>query len=108
MSVLNNLAVTNSGSNPGITCVPACTSSLTSGEKSVPSTLCPTVHETALCGIVAATLINTIIGFSMWSCTTLGYASSSICSWNGVICIGSNVVSISLDNIGLSGMMQLY
>ena len=104
----NGLLITYASTNTGITCAPACLSSITSGNVYVPSTVCPmpTNQDNALCGLIAATNIQTISGYSQWSCTTLGISSVAACTapiWAGVACSGSNVVSITAANIGLSG-----
>ena len=96
--------VTNGGSNPGITCAPACV--LTIGSRSVPSTACPSNQDIGLCGMIAATNIHSISGYSQWSCTTGGYTSTSPCTspmWPGVSCVGSNVVSMNIGSLGVTG-----
>ena len=64
--------------------------------------LFPVIHHAdPFCDIVAATNIQSVALFSLWSCTTTGVTSSNPCSapvWQGVICSGSNVISIAVDN----------
>ena len=72
----------------------------------VPSTLCPTNQEIGLCGLIAATNIQTISGYSQWSCTTGGYTSTAPCTspvWAGISCNGIDVVSISIGGVGVTG-----
>ena len=64
-----------------------------------------------LCDVVAATNIHSQSGYSQWSCTTAGVTSTAPCTspvWPGIICSGSNMVSISLKNIGLPGTVLLF
>ena len=64
------------------------------------------VAADVMCDVVASTNIQTLSGYSQWSCTTLGVVSTAPCTapvWSGLICSGSVVVSISLTNIGVSG-----
>ena len=101
---LMKLYVTTGGSNPGVSCAPSCLSSLPAS--TVPSRVCPSNQDTGLCGLIAATNINTIASYFHWSCTTAGVTSTNPCSsqlWSGIVCSGNNVVSISVNNIGLSG-----
>ena len=109
MPTLQVVYVTNGPSNPGITCAPACVSSVPS--TAVPTALCsyPSNQESGLCGLVAATNINTLSGYSMWACTASGYAASTPCNspvWNGIGCIGGNVVYISVSSVGLTGIVH--
>ena len=103
LTSLINLFITYSG-NPGITCAPLCVSSVTT--RSVPSTMCPSNQDIGLCGMTAATNIQSISGYSQWSCTTGGVTSTAPCStplWNGLGCSGSNVMFISVSSTTLRG-----
>ena len=69
--------------------------------------LLPGVKSDGFCGIIAATNIQAITGYSQWSCTTAGVTSTTPCNspvWPGLTCSGGNPVSISFVNIGLAGM----
>ena len=100
---LNFLWITNSG-NHGITCSPVCVSSVYN--RVVPSTICVYPQDVGLCGIIAATNIQSKSGYSQWSCTTRGYTTSTPClspKWSGVTCNGINVVGINLTSSGITG-----
>ena len=91
--------------NAELTCSPLCLSSLS--YHSVPSTVCVYPQDKGLCAVIAATNINSKSGYSQWSCTTAGYTTTTPClapAWPGLSCSGINVVSISIPNIGISGM----
>ena len=101
---LTYLSLTNTNTNPGITCAPLCLSSVTT--RYVPSTICVYPQDQGLCGLIAATNIQSISGYSQWSCTTGGYTSTSPCTspmWPGVSCVGSNVVSMNIGSLGVTG-----
>ena len=101
---LTALYITYSGTNPGVTCAPLCLSSVTT--HAVPSAICPSNQDIGLCGLIAATNIQSISGYSQWSCTTGGYTSTSPCTspmWPGVSCVGSNVVSMNIGSLGVTG-----
>ena len=71
---------------------------------SAPSAVCPTNQEIGICGLIAATNIQSIAGYSQWSCTTLGHTSSNPCSapvWPGMTC--GAYATLSLGGIRLSG-----
>ena len=101
---MNTLYLTNGG-NTGISCSPACVSSVPN--KAVPSSVCvyPSYQDIALCGLVAATNIQYKACCSQWSCTTSGFTSTNPCtaSWTGVICSGSTVISLNIGGYGISG-----
>ena len=68
-------------------------------------TATPTAQDNGLCGIVAATNIQSI--YSNWSCTTAGSTTTNPCTvpvWNGVGCSGNTVTQISVINV-LKGMI---
>ena len=98
--LVTNLQSFNTGID-GVTCSPLCVSSISS--TSVPSTVCLYPQDNALCGLIAATNIHSLPGYSQWSCSTAGYTSTNPCTWPGLTCNGMNVVSINLNNIGLNG-----
>ena len=67
---------------------------------------CPIIAADPLCDIISASNIRTISGYSQWSCTTAGVASTGYCVvpvWTGLICTGATVVSINISNIGIAG-----
>ena len=107
MTNLQYLSVTYAG-NVGVTCAPACLTSITSADLFVPATLCPSNQDIALCSIITATNIQTIASYSQWVCTTFGIASSPCGSpvWAGLTCTGNNVVSININNVALTGMIE--
>ena len=69
--------------------------------------LCPLVScdSSAICGLIAATNIQSKTGYSQWSCTTSGITSTDPCSspWPGLICSNSNIVSINVNNTAIAG-----
>ena len=86
-----------------LTCAPLCVSTITT--KTVPSTVCVYPQDNALCGLIAATNIQLVSGYSQWSCSTAGYTSTNPCTWPGLSCNGMNVDSVYINNIGLSGAL---
>ena len=110
LSGLVHFVISDSGSNPGITCAPLCVSSISSGNLNVPSAVCVYPQDTGLCGLIAATNIHSISGYSQWSCTAGGYTSTTPCLapvWPGIICSGINVVNLNLTSIALTGLSFL-
>ena len=108
MLELTTVHVTAGGTNSGITCAPLCVSSVTT--HTVPSTVCVYPQDNGLCGLIAATNIQSISGYSQWSCSTAGYTSSTPCLspvWPGLSCAGSNVVSMSIGGLGIAGTQFL-
>ena len=104
LTSLTALPINYGGSNPGIPCAPLCVSSVSL--QYLPSTICVYPQDTGLCGLIAATSIQSISGYSQWSCTTGGATSTVPCLspvWPGVTCSGMNVVSINIASIGLTG-----
>ena len=61
------------------------------------------VNADPLCDIVSATNIQSAVGHSQWSCSSVGVTSTSPCTWPGIICISGSVVSINVAGIGLTG-----
>ena len=105
---LQSLYLTTNGSNAGLTCAPLCVSTVLTHH--VPSNICVYPQDNGLCGLIAATNIHNISGYSQWSCSTAGYTSSTPCLfpvWNGLTCSGIDVISISLTHLKLSGMLWL-
>ena len=69
----------------------------------------PTAQDIGLCGFIAATNVGSKSGYSQWSCTTGGTASSSPCLtpvWPGVSCNGTVVGGINLSSLGVTGMIM--
>ena len=106
LSYLKYFYVTNSGSNSGLICAPYCLTSVTN--RTVPSNVCVYPQDNGLCGLIAATNIQSISGYSQWSCTTGGYTTTSPCTlyvWAGLVCSGVNVVSFTFPlNKLITGM----
>ena len=65
----------------------------------------PTEQDSGLCGIIAATNIQSVPGYSQWSCTSDGITAFDPCItlWPAASCNGYNVTSLSFYNIGFSG-----
>ena len=64
------------------------------------------VKADPMCDIIAATNIQSISGYSQWSCTTGGVTTTTPCTspvWNGLTCSGTTIISIYLGTIGLTG-----
>ena len=64
-----------------------------------------------LCDIIAATNIQSISGYSQWSCTTAGVTSTAPCTsplWNGIACTGNSIIVVSISNNGLTGKFDLH
>ena len=102
--VLIDLELTNSGSNAGLICTPACLSTVTTIV--APSSACPSSRDVALCSLIAATNVQSITSYSNWNCTTLGTTYTNPCTtpiWTGLTCSGSNVLIITLSALGLIG-----
>ena len=106
ISGLINLHISDGGGNSGISCAPYCLSSVTT--RVIPTTCAVSVQDTGLCGLIAATNIQSVR--TQWSCTTAGYTSSDPCStlWSSVTCVGSVVVSIDVGSSGLTGLIMMY
>ena len=104
---LQNIYLTYASTNPGLICAPSCTSTVSTNY--VPSTNCPSNQDNGLCGIIAATNVQSQAGYSQWSCTTLGVVSTAACIapvWPGITCTGSNVNALNLNNIALTGKIN--
>ena len=99
---LQNLHVTDGGSNPAVVCAPYCVSSITSANLFVPSTVCVYPQDMGLCGLIAATNIHAVV--PQWYCTSLGVPATTPCvsAWSHISCVGINIVYFSFNN-GLTG-----
>ena len=68
--------------------------------------LCPTVQDTALCGIVASTNVGSV--YTEWSCNSAGVPLTDPCgtlsdpSWRMLICANGEVTGIT-NFTGFSG-----
>ena len=106
--VLSNLQITNNDSNPFIRCAPSCLTTVTNSV--LPSTVldaCPSFQDDALCGLIAATNIESLTNYNEWSCDTDGFTITDPCAiivWDGVICNDGYVSSVNLESITLSGI----
>ena len=105
-ATLTGIHISDAGSNPLVTCLPLCLTTITIQD--VPSSRCPSPEiDTALCGFIAATNIQSITGYTMWSCASDSVTSSNPCEatvWAGVSCISSSIYTLALSNVGLTGM----
>ena len=111
ISSLNIFYILNGGANTGVTCAPSCLSSVPNCQ--VPATACtysatPSNQDNGLCGIIAATNIQSKASYSQWSCSASGLTSTTPCSapvWTGLTCTGgSTIVAINLNNAGITGI----
>ena len=69
------------------------------------------VKADPMCDIIAATNIQSISGYSQWSCTTAGVTSTAPCTsplWNGIACTGNSIIVVSISNNGLTGKFDLH
>ena len=67
----------------------------------------PSFQNDAICGIIAATNIESISSKTMWFCTSDGLASTDPCFypvWSGVSCNGGSIVQLEFNNVGLTGI----
>ena len=103
---LTKLYITKDSTNPLVTCAPLCLTSVTT--KYLPSAICPSSQESAICSFIAATDIESISTHTMWSCTTDGITSTDPCSpaWSGVTCSGGSIVSLDLNSVGVAGIFS--
>ena len=95
----------DSSGNAGITCTPLCLSSVAT--RNLPTATCVYPQDSGLCGMIAASNIQSVSGYSQWSCASGGYTSTNPCSspvWPGLGCSGGIVVSLSVFNLA-SGMI---
>lgn len=62
-------------------------------------------QEKGLCGLIKATNIESI--YTEWSCTTVGVTVTDPCRsnymWTGLKCSNKKIISININNIGLTG-----
>ena len=105
---ITKLQINTAGTDLGIQCVPACVSSIS--VISIPTTTCPSNQDIGLCGLISATNVYSISGYSQWNCTTLGKTLTNPCSspvWNGIACgsgiTNNSVISITLSSLGMTG-----
>ena len=100
IGTLTFLHITDSASNPLLTRSPMCLTTVT--DRIIP----PNYQESAICGFIAATNIESISTHTMWSCNANGVTSTDPCSpgWSGISCSGSAVDNLGLGNIGLTGL----
>ena len=106
IGTLTWLHFTDSASNPLLTCAPLCLTTVTS--RALPSAICPTPQDYAMCGFIAATNIANFSTHSMWSCTSDGLTSTNPCLstiWSGVTCSGMAITTLDVEGIGLTGMV---
>ena len=108
LTKLSLIQVNSGSSNPLLTCVPSCISTVATAQ--VPP-YCPTNQDIGLCGLIAATNIHSLSGHSLWNCTTLGTTVTNPCSpqlWLGIQCansgsINNTVISITFSSSKLIG-----
>lgn len=110
MTALTSLTIWNSdvaSTNPFVTCTLSCLSSKMGGMPRSLTECASTTTVLGLCGIVAATNITAISGYSMWQCTSSGAVATQPCGstqWTGLLCNGAgDVVAISLRSLGIAG-----
>ena len=72
---------------------------------SLPSAVCPTFQDNAICSVIAATNIASISYMSQWSCTSDGTTSTDPCddNWDGVVCSGGYISSLFLNSMEMTG-----
>ena len=79
---------------------------------SLPIGVCPSYQDDAICGIVAATNIQSRPDKAMWSCTVDGLPSTDPCSspvWSGVYCsYDGSIVQLQSFEFGLTGMAYFF
>ena len=76
----------------------------------VPTVVCPTTQDIALCGIIAATTIYSATGYYQWNCTVNGTTTSNPCAtpvWPGIICDSNNTIIDLWLNVGMTGMIYV-
>ena len=105
------LRITESASNPLVTCAPLCLTTVT--DRNLPTTMletCPSAQDGAMCSLIAATNIESISTHTMWSCNTDGVTSTDPCSplWTGITCSGSSIVNIDLGSVSVTGISMLF
>ena len=89
--------------NAGITCYADCLSFVTTLATS--GTVCPSVQDIGICGIIAATDIASITNYDEWACTTSGFTLTDPCAgpWTGITCTAGVVDYVYLHTKGISG-----
>ena len=100
-TAMSFLHITDGGTNPMLTRSPKCLTTVT--DRIIP----PNYQDAAICSFIAATNIEFIGGYAMWSCTTDGVTSTNPCNvsatWSRVVCSGSSIVTLNVHSIGISG-----
>lgn len=93
---LHELLVNVAGSNPLISCYASCLNTV--NDYSLPSLVCPTPTQEAVCSLVNGTNIGSKSGYEAWSCTSVGTPITNLCTWHGITC-ASNIpdASIKID-----------
>ena len=91
-------------------CYPSCVTSVSNRDLgSYP--VCPSFQDNALCGLIASTNIQSISGYSMWSCNSTGYTTTNPCAsgsiWVGITCTNNYVSSIAIYSLSLQGIIIL-
>ena len=103
LTKLGTLEVT--GGNPGVTCAPYCVTSVAT--RYLPAPICVYPQDVGLCGLIAATDVSSISGYSKWSCTTGGFTSTTPCLtglvWPGLSCVGLNIVALNVTTKAMTG-----
>ena len=99
--LLSSLQYFYTSSNPGILCAPLCVSSVTS--RTVPTAVCVYPQDIAICGLLAATNLQSVIGLS---CSVTGYTTTTPCLspvLSEFSCIGMDLVHLELGSKTLIG-----
>ncbi len=85
-------------------CYPSCLTSV-SNRNLGGYPICPSFQDNALCGLIASTNIQSISGYSMWSCNSTGYTTTNPCLsgsiWPRITCTNNYVSSIDVNNLSL-------
>ena len=69
-------------------------------------------QDNAICSLIAATNVESLLFTLLWSCTSSGTTSSNPCNilslWGGISCTGGYISAISLSGAGLTGAIILF
>ena len=91
------------------TCSPLCVSSVPT--RNVPNNVCTPNQDGALCGLIAATNIHSIAGYSQWNCSVYGFTYTNPCTsplWPGITCnVNNSVASIDVDSLNIIGSIPM-
>ena len=102
LTSLSYLDVTSMGAM-SVTCAMWCISTVTT--KYIPSLCAPTFQDVSICGLIGALNIASKTGYSMWTCSALGYANNPCTApWSGLACSSGFVNSITLNSLSLKGI----